>query len=185
MGRVEGCSKLSRSLVNPAEHVGEHHSGRSGWRALGGSGGIAGGATTTGGKGCGTVPQAASSNGSASSISFCTGRPLGLMVDDFGDGLDTALLLGSGELFGVDSGGCEGGAFGGMGAGLLGELEVRTAQAPGLRTEGGKAQGQAGGGQLEGKAWDHPIRPTMYARACACSPGHFAGCGLPGRQLRM
>jgi hypothetical protein len=90
VGCCEGCSSFSTSLLQPSRHVGEHQAGSAGWRALGGSGGIAGGATTTGGKGCGTLAQAASSKGSASSISFCAGRALGLLVDDFGDGLDTA-----------------------------------------------------------------------------------------------
>lgn len=155
MRRVEGCSSFSTSRLHESKHVGEHHTGSSGWRALDGSGGIAGGATTTGGKGGGTLAQAASSDSSASSISFCAGRALGLLVDDFGDGLDTAGLFGSGELFGVDSSGIQAGHMLGVLAGLLGELEVRTAQPPGLGAERGQAQGQGGGGQLEGEAGDH------------------------------
>lgn len=182
---VEGCSSFSTSRLHESKHVGEHHPGSAGWRALGGSGGIAGGCTTTGGKGCGTLAQPASSNGSASSISFCTGRALGLCVDDFGDGLDTAGFLRSGELFGVDGCGVQAGHLLGVLAGLLGELEVGATEPPRLRAKGGQAQGQGCGCGLQGEAGDHPMRPTMYARACACSPGHFAGCGLPGRQLRM
>jgi hypothetical protein len=185
MGSIEGCSSFSTSFLHPSKHVGEHHPGSSGWRALGGSGGIAGGCTTTGGKGGCTLAQAASSDSSPNSISLGTGRALGLLVDDFGDGLGTALLLGSGELFGVDGGSLQAGHLFGVLAALLGELEMGATEPPGLRAEGQQRQRKGCGGGLEGEAADHAMRPAMYARACACRPGHFAGCGLPGRQLRM
>lgn len=38
IGTVKRCSRCCRSLVSPAEHVGEHHGGRLGWRAWGLSG---------------------------------------------------------------------------------------------------------------------------------------------------
>lgn len=50
-GGVSEYSKLFRSVVKPALHVGEQIDGRGGWRASDGSGGIAGGETTTGGGG--------------------------------------------------------------------------------------------------------------------------------------
>lgn len=66
---VSMSSNSFRSLVKPALHVGEQIVGAVGWRASAGRGGIAGGGTTTGGKGCDTPAQADTSIGSASSVS--------------------------------------------------------------------------------------------------------------------
>lgn len=67
-GCVSMLSNFVRSLVKPALHVGEQIGGGVGWRATAGRGGIAGGGTTTGGKGCDTPAQADTSIGSSSGI---------------------------------------------------------------------------------------------------------------------
>lgn len=67
-GCVSMLSNSVRSLVKPALHVGEQIGGGVGWRATAGRGGIAGGGTTTGGKGCDTAAQADTSIGSSSGI---------------------------------------------------------------------------------------------------------------------
>ena len=59
---IRYCSKLSRSRINPPEHVGEQNSGAGGCRACRGKGGIAGGAITSGGDGGAAVSQPVSSS---------------------------------------------------------------------------------------------------------------------------
>ena len=60
-------SKLSSSVLNPSEHVGEHIAGARGWRAWGGSAGIDGGAITSGGDIGGADAQPVTSGSSAHS----------------------------------------------------------------------------------------------------------------------
>lgn len=150
---VGGCSSPSTSLVQPAEHVGEHHAGVGGWRACCGSGGIAGGATATGGCiGCGALAQACSSSVSAhsvgaSSIDRLSGSICGLL-----NGGGAALLLGARR-------------FGGAGSRLRGlraldvqhMLHLGRAHALGLHAAavaGGEGSGQDGGSG--GKLGDEP-----------------------------
>jgi hypothetical protein len=149
-GAVPSGSKLSTSDCQSADSV-----GKVACRALAGSGGIAGHCTTTGGKGSRTVAQPVSSSGSAYRLSLSQCGALGLGAGDFGKGLDTAGLFGSGKLFGIDGSSGKGCALGGMVAGLLGQLEVRTAQPPGLRAEGCQAQGQGSSCSLESNAGNH------------------------------
>jgi len=66
MGGVGSGSSESSSRDNPAEHVGTHSGGIAGWRAWGGSGGIAG--HTSGVDGGETVLQAVASATSGKSI---------------------------------------------------------------------------------------------------------------------
>jgi hypothetical protein len=90
---VASCNKLSTNFRHSSDSVGKPLC-----RALAGSGGITGHCTTTGGKGSGTLAQAVSSSRGASSISFSLCGALGLLVDDFGDGLDTARFFIAGIL---------------------------------------------------------------------------------------
>ena len=99
-------SNSVRSFIKPALHVGEQIDGVVGWRAATGSGGIAGGGTTTGGEGCDTPAQADTSIGSASSVSaraiavgLCfiqdlpeCGKAAGLFGAVRGDGLASGTL---------------------------------------------------------------------------------------------
>ena len=112
-----GCAALvgkgsnsSTSFLQPAEHVGEHQAGVGGWRACGGSGGICGGGTTTGGCiGCGAVAQACSSSSGTVSISAsCAAVNLG-GIGDLLDGERSAPFLGAG---GFDAAGGGGGGLG-------------------------------------------------------------------------
>jgi len=135
MGPVEGLSQLSRSVVSPAEHVGEHHAGSGCCIALAGSGGIAGGGTT--GNGLGPLAQAASSSGSAASVSLSSNRAGGLVVDDLSKGCDTAGFLGACGLGGRGDGlGVAGGGFGGQ--------QLLAVQTPGLASQQGDQDGDDG-----------------------------------------
>lgn len=109
-------AKLSRSRVNPSEHVGEQIAGGLGWSAALGSGGIWGGGTLTGKNG-GAVAQADSSMASAQqsslrrsgfesfcikgSLNQCAGlgfaQPVALGQRRCSSGVRT-LVLGSGQL---------------------------------------------------------------------------------------
>ena len=109
---IGDSSKLSSSVRKPAEHVGEHSVGVCGWRACGGSGGIAGGWMTSGGNGGGTLAQAVTSRNSTHSVSMSStrgrfgdmGNPLCFVV--------AALLFGPRGLFGFERGLLIGLAFG-------------------------------------------------------------------------
>lgn len=92
VGKVKRVRQLSRSFINPAEHVGEHHFGRGGWR----DSGLRGGATgcRSGGEVGGDVPQADSS-GSTSIIISKSARERSNTLD---------LLLVGGPLLGLDKG---------------------------------------------------------------------------------
>jgi hypothetical protein len=93
---VSMSSNSVRSLIKPALHVGEQIGGGVGWRAAAGRGGIAGGGTTTGGKGCDTPAQADTSIGSASSISARAIKGGLCVIQDLRQGSETAGLFGAG-----------------------------------------------------------------------------------------
>ena len=93
---VGGCSSASTSFFHPAEHVGEHQPGVGGWRACSGSGGIAGGATATGGCiGCGALAQADSSSISAHSVGARQFDRVSCGIGGLLDGGLSALLFGA------------------------------------------------------------------------------------------
>lgn len=93
---VSVSSNFVRSFIKPALHVGEQIGGAVGWRAAAGRGGIVGGGTTTGGKGCDTLAQADTSIGSASSIS-ARAIAVGLcFIQDLPQGSETAVAFGTG-----------------------------------------------------------------------------------------
>lgn len=94
-------SNSVRSLVKPALHVGEQIGGGAGWRAWGGSAGMAGGCTAGGGEAGDTVAQPLTSISGSSSISAGALQGLVGFIGDFLHLCGAALFLGAGGLLGA------------------------------------------------------------------------------------
>lgn len=166
-------SNSVRSLVKPALHVGEQMAGGVGWRATAGSGGIAGGGTTSGGEGGDTPAQPASSISSAGSISagavkfglciFGNLHQVGVSALFFGAGFRHGLargLLLLAQLFGV--------AVQRAGVGALLKREAVGLQAGDHQ---GADQGPRGGAGNQGA--DHDSSPFCHGgigTVCPASP---------------
>lgn len=177
-------SKLSASRFQPSKHVGKQSGGGGGWWAAGGRGGICGGCTgggAAGGKGCGTLAQAVTSQ---ASISGSSRHAVGLVLGFTGDllvALDPRLF--EGAVVGLDAPGL--GVGGGQGLGGLaavcllggaqfGSLELRAVQAPGLHAgQGDQAQddSQEGRLQAEDAALEQAQGWTQGAARCHRVPG--------------
>lgn len=104
VGSVSKLSNSVRSLVKPALHVGKQIDGGSGWRACTGSAGMAGGCTTTGGKGCATVAQPLTSISSGNSISAGSRKGLSGFIGGFLHLCGAALFFSAGAGFGLARG---------------------------------------------------------------------------------
>lgn len=172
-GSVSVSSKVCRSFVKPALHVGEQIAGGVGCRATAGRSGIFGASTTTGGDGGDTLAQPASSISSAGSISagavkfgLCIGRDLhevGVAAFAFRSclrhGLPRGLLL-LAQLFGV--------AVQRAGVGALLKREAVGLQAGDHQ---GADEGPGGGAGNQGA--DHDSSPFSQAgigTVCPASP---------------
>lgn len=93
--KISESSNSFRSLVNPALHVGKQIGGGVGWRAWDGRTGMAGGCTTTGGKGRELVAQPLTSIDSRISIGASTRHDLVGFIDGFLHLCGAALFLGA------------------------------------------------------------------------------------------
>ena len=173
-------SKLSASLLQPSEHVGEHSGGVVGWRAAWGSGGICGGWTGGGGAGGelgGAVAQAVASD---ASISGSSSRTAGLGFGFTGDLLvfanpcllDGAVLGRQQQGLGVSGGQVLGrlAALGLQLGALVGHGELGAVQAPGL--DAGQAN-QAGDDAEDGQ-----LDAEQAAQTLATARRHGAALGV-------
>ena len=179
---VSKSSNSVRSLVKPALHVGEQISGGVGCRAWGGSGGISGAATTTGGSEGGDLlaqPLASSSIGSSISASLRQ-AVFGVM-----GGLQ-GVVQAPGALFAGGLGGLAGGALerlqlGGVGGAGVGVGGLLRGEPPRLHAGGhhggDQRPGEQRGQQALGDGGGDHAASAMWAasrvRAMALATSHL------------